>query len=200
VISHDLHCILVHIQKTGGNSIRHALGMALIDPHKHRSAFELRHIYGVDIWQSYFRFGFVRNPWDRLVSWWEMIQRNAAQGRPMNGFQRYVLERARTFEEFIHNCNDDYPDADGSKWIFRNQVDYLTDANGTVMVDYVGQFERLHADFAIVANRLGLGNVSIPHVNRSVHAPYTEYYSPQLRDVVGERYSRDIAAFDYRFG
>ncbi|MGP8230532.1 MAG: sulfotransferase family 2 domain-containing protein [Steroidobacteraceae bacterium] len=104
MISHDLRCILVHIQKTGGMSIRRALNMQLWDPHQHRFASEVRTLYGPEVWQHYFKFGFVRNSWDRLVSWWEMIRRNVAEGRPMNGFQRYVTSNAATFEEFIRNC------------------------------------------------------------------------------------------------
>jgi hypothetical protein len=200
VISHDLRCILVHVQKTGGMSIRQALNMQQWDPHQHRFASELQLLYGPELWQRYFKFGFVRNPWDRLVSWWEMIRRNVAEGRPMNGFQRYVLGNAATFEDFIRNCGDEYRDRDGSKWIYRNQVEYLTDSDGTLLVDFVGRFENLPADFGFVAARLGLKSTLIPHVNRSTRRLYAEYYSDELRAIVAHRYARDIAAFGYEFG
>jgi len=200
VISHDLRCILVHVQKTGGMSIRRALDMAQWDPHQHRFASELRSLYGPELWESYFKFGFVRNPWDRLVSWWEMIRRNVAEGRPMNGFQRYVVSNAATFEDFIRKCDAEYRDSDGSKWISRNQVDYLTDSSGALLVDFVGRFENLSADFGFVAARLGLESAAIPHMNRSNHRLYAEYYNEELRDIVAHRYARDIAAFGYEFG
>jgi hypothetical protein len=200
VISHDLRCILVHVQKTGGMSIRQALNMQQWDPHQHRFASELQLLYGPELWQRYFKFGFVRNPWDRLVSWWEMIRRNVAEGRPMNGFQRYVLGNAATFEDFIRNCGDEYRDRDGSKWIYRNQVEYLTDSSGALLVDFVGRFENLPADFGFVAARLGLKSTLIPHVNRSTRRLYAEYYSDELRAIVAHRYARDIAAFGYEFG
>jgi hypothetical protein len=200
VISHPLRCIFVHIQKTGGSSVRQALGMAQHDADKHRFAAELRERYGDELWRSYFKFAFVRNPWDRLVSWWEMIRRNTAQRRPMNGFQRYVIERASTFEEFVRNCDTDFQDSDGSKWIFRNQVDYLSDASGHLLVDFVGRFESLPRDFAVVAARLGLPSLALPHVNPSPRADYLPYYSPELRQLVAQRYPRDIAAFGYEFG
>ena len=117
----------------------------------------------------------------------------------MNGFQRYIIGKAQTFEDFIRHCDAECHDADGSKWIYRNQLDYLTDADGTVIVDYIGRFERLQADFAAAAARLGLQGVAIPHINRSIHPSYTQYYSGELRDFVGEMYARDIAAFGYRF-
>lgn len=173
--------------------------MPQFDAHKHRFAAELRALYGPALWQSYFKFAFVRNPWDRLVSWWEMIRRNVSEGRPMNGFQRYVASRARTFEEFICRCDAECRDPDGSKWIYRNQIDYLTDVEGEVMVDFIGRFERLEADFGSIAQRLGLSAVRVPHLNPSSHPSYARYYSSELRDFVTERYARDIAFFGYAF-
>jgi len=199
MISHDLRSIFVHVQKTGGSSIRDALGMAQFDAHKHRFASELRAIYGADTWNQYFKFAFVRNPWDRLVSWWEMMRRNVVEGRPRNGFQRYVMERAGTFAEFLQQCDTEYRDADGAKWIYRNQVDYLTDADDVLLVDFVGRFEQLQLDFSRVAARLSVPPITLPRVNATVRRPYTSYDSRELRELVAERYAKDIEAFGYRF-
>jgi hypothetical protein len=198
MISHDLRCIFVHIQKTGGSSVRQALRMAQHDLHKHRLARELRVGYGETYWHSYFKFAFVRNPWDRLVSWWRMIEQNAAARRPMNGFQRFILSRASTFEQFLWNCDEEYHDRDGSKWIFRNQMDYISDASG-ITVDFVGRFERLQTDFAMISSRLGLPSLRIPHVNSSAHQHYSEYYSAAAERLVAARFARDIETFGYSF-
>jgi len=199
MISHELRCIFVHVQKTGGSSIRGALRMAQSDAHKHRFAIELRALYGADTWNQYFKFAFVRNPWDRLVSWWEMMRRNVVEGRPRNGFQRHIMERARTFAEFLQRCDTEYPDADGAKWIYRNQVDYLRDRDGVLLVDFVGRFEQLQLDFSRVAARLNVVPITLPHVNGTIRRPYASYYSRELRELVAERYAKDIEAFGYRF-
>jgi len=199
MISHELRSIFVHVQKTGGSSIRDALGMAQFDAHKHRFASELRAIYGADTWNQYFKFAFVRNPWDRLVSWWEMMRRNVVEGRPRNGFQRYVMERAGTFAEFLQQCDAEYRDADGAKWIYRNQLDYLTDADDVLLVDFVGRFEQLQLDFSRVAARLNVAPITLPRVNATVRRPYASYYSRELRELVAERYAKDIEAFGYLF-
>jgi hypothetical protein len=198
MISHEFRCIFVHIQKTGGSSIRRALNMVQHDADKHRLAAELRPKYRSEEWNSYFKFAFVRNPWDRLVSWWEMIQQNAAARKPMNGFQFYVLSRATTFEEFVLRCGEDYHDHDGSKCIFRNQVDYIH-GDGDIFVDFVGRFETLHEDFERVRSRLAAPTAALPHLNRSTHRHYSSYYTESLRELVSDRYARDIAAFGYRF-
>jgi len=86
--------IFVHVQKTGGNSVRTALGADIFDPYKHFFARELRDIHGEAIWESCFKFTFVRNPWDRLVSWWSMIDESrdyVDPTQPPNGFFGYVL-------------------------------------------------------------------------------------------------------------
>src|SRR5271169_1046605 len=123
MIIHARRLIFVHIQKTGGNSISTAFGENPDCSEKHFFASDLRELYGVDVWNTYFKVAFVRNPWDRLVSWWSMIDANRAalaHGYPLNKFQRFILERATTFEEFLENCDEEIVDSDGRKWIYRN--------------------------------------------------------------------------------
>jgi len=194
--------LFVHIQKTGGSSIMRGLGRRPNHVHKHRFAHELREIYTPAVWDSAYRFAVVRNPWDRLVSWWSMVNmyREAhAQGGYFNNFFAYVLGRARTFEDFILNCGDDVEDPDGFKCIFRNQIDYVIDADGQVMVDFIGRFETLESDFRHVLAETGRPATALEHVNRSRHRPYQDYYSPKTRDIVEKAYARDIARFEYRF-
>ncbi|HVV78385.1 MAG TPA: sulfotransferase family 2 domain-containing protein [Pseudolabrys sp.] len=202
MIVHGAKAIFVHIQKSGGDSISAALGQPSNCPEKHFLARELKERYGDSAWDSYFKFSFVRNPWDRLVSWWSMIDRHRAAfeaGRRFNNFQTFVLTQARTFEEFLDRCDQEIADPDGRKWIYRNQLDYLTDTSGRLMVDFVGRFEKISEDFNSVAQKLGL-STELPHVNKSSHDHYVRYYTPALADEVGRRFERDIATFGYAFG
>ena len=193
--------IFVHIQKTGGNSVRAALGGDIFDARKHFLARELREIHGPAAWDAAFKFSFVRNPWDRLVSWWSMIDNGRkTTTQPPNRFFGYVLERAASFEEFLRNCTDEIVDADGRKQIFRNQIDYLVDADGRLLVNHVGRFERLQHDFDEISRRLGRPRAELARTNVSRHADYRAHYTPALADMVAERYARDIAYFGYRFG
>jgi hypothetical protein len=81
MIIHARRLIFVHIQKTGGNAISTALGQNPDCPEKHFFARDLRELYCTDVWNAYFKFAFVRNPWDRLVSWWSMhITAKAREG------------------------------------------------------------------------------------------------------------------------
>jgi Sulfotransferase family len=195
--------IFVHIQKTAGNSVRTALGGDIFDARKHFTARELRDVHGESAWNACFKFSFVRNPWDRLVSWWSMIDNSRDyidQAQPPNAFFGYVLGRARSFEDFLSRCDDEIVDSDGRKNIFRNQIDYLVDDNGAIIVDFVGRFERLQEGFDEICRRLGRAPVELPRTNVSQHTAYTEYYTPATAEIVARRYARDIAQFGYRFG
>jgi hypothetical protein len=196
--------LFVHIQKTGGSSLSVALRQSLPDildflgTHDH--ARQARLVLG-DQFDSYFKFAFVRNPWDRLVSWYSMIVQQS-QGQPfesLNRFWQYVLDTAATFEEFVLHCTDTIDDVDGRKSLLFNQLDYLTDEQGRLLVDFVGRFETLEADARRLFQQLGLPEPRLPHRNASGHAPYRDYYSPELAEVVAQRHRRDIEYFGYLF-
>ena len=183
--------------------MRAALGGDIFDPRKHFLARELREVYGRTLWDSCFKFSFVRNPWDRLVSWWSMIDNGRPYidlAQPPNTFFGYVLKNAKTFEEFLSHCDEEIVDSDGRKNIFRNQIDYLVDDTGAIIVDFIGRFERLQDGFDQISRRIGRPSVELPRTNASQHAAYTDCYTPDMAEIVARRYARDIEQFGYRFG
>lgn len=203
MILHSKRMVFVHIQRTGGNSISAALGEANNSPDKHFSASELRDKCGKEAWNSYFKFSFVRNPWDRLVSWWSLIetQRTAYENGAIlnNNFQTYILSQAKDFEQFITRCDQEIADIDGNKSVYKNQMDSLTDGSGRLLVDFVGRFETLQNDFSFVTEKLLGHAVMLQRLNYVPRKHYCEYYTPALKDLVGTRYARDIKAFGYTF-
>jgi chondroitin 4-sulfotransferase 11 len=196
VISDRSRCIFVHIQKTGGASIEARLrdGDAGIDASQHQGrrhlfAHAVRPIAGPERWSGYFKFAFVRNPWDRLVSWYHMCMQVPAP----NAFALYVRQHAPTFEAFVTRATT----GPGERTT-HNQLDYITDEHGAPMLDFIGRYERLEEDFSRIADRLAL-SPALPHANRSHHEDYRQYYSQATRQIVAERYARDIRHFGYEF-
>jgi hypothetical protein len=59
--------------------------------------------------------------------------------------------------------------------------------------------ENLQQDFADLCRVLRLPMVRLPRRNRRLHRHYSWYYDDATRELVGAYYSRDIAAFGYRF-
>jgi hypothetical protein len=76
--------------------------------------------------------------------------------------------------------------------------DWLTDATGEVIADFVGRYESLAADFRAVCQHLGI-EATLPHENATAHAPYRDYYTPATRAVVERVYRRDLDLFGYDF-
>ena len=195
-ISHTTRSIFIHIQKTGGDAIetavRHddpAIEVDRLGKRRHPFARDVRAAVAPEVWLGYFRFAFVRNPWERLVSWYCMCMQIQAP----NPFAKYVRERAPTFTDFVTRATTGI----GERTTY-NQLDFLVGDNGETLVEFVGRYENLAADYATVKKRLALAT-DLPHTNRSSHTSYRDYYTGETSAIVGHRYSRDIAHFGYRF-
>ena len=78
-------------------------------------------------------------------------------------------------------------------------MDYLADASGCLAVDFVGRFERFEHDARSLLRLLGVEPAALPHLNLSEHGDYRDWYTPETRDLVAQRFHRDIAAFGYEF-
>jgi len=138
---------------------------------------------------DFFRFAFVRNPYDRLVSTYfnadpDLLRRAREQGIELEGlsFPRFV--QAIDGLEHVH---------------LRPQSDFLLDAEGRHGVEFVGRFERLREDFGEVCRRLGVRS-RLPHRNRSQRRQsYRRMYDGTCRRFVEERYARDLEAFSYDY-
>jgi chondroitin 4-sulfotransferase 11 len=195
--SHKL--VFVHIQKTGGVTVDDLLWKRIPDLRSisARHAFARRGRAELDAWDEYFKFAFARNPWDRLVSWYTMITTFDKGG---NELWWYVHDNSSTFEDFIHNCTGEVEIKKGVYYSFAyNQLDYVTDEHGNLLVDFIGRLENLDQDIHEVFRRLGLVLEKVPHHNRSLHRHYSTFYTPETEMIVRERFKRDIEYFGYEF-
>ena len=202
LVSHVRKFIFIHIQKTAGSSIETSLAditpdairrfddlPACMDPLKKRHLFasDLKRYLGDQTWKSYYKFAFVRNPYSRLVSWYNMCVE-----RPSNEFMWLVRQRAKTFSDFL-----DLTHGLAKKTTF-NQVDYITNETGNFLVDFVGRFETLSEDFSKICKQLDV-NVTLPHKSRGLVVDYRAFYNTRTMRLVSERFSRDIETFGYKF-
>jgi chondroitin 4-sulfotransferase 11 len=194
VISPKTRSIFIHIQKTGGSSIERLLRSvddSIAPPRlgiqRHIGAKDLRATIEPAIWDSYYKFAFVRNPWDRLVSWHRMCMEFGE-----NKFQSYVRATFPEFSDFIRN-----EESEPLAKTRQNQLDLITDDAGNLLVDFVGRFEDLEGDFRKTG--LATAGVKLAHLNKSAHADYRSYYTDETRDIVARRFAKDCEYFGYRF-
>lgn len=206
VISDSKSFIFVHVQKTAGSSIRRLLQPYAVEGPRtrlNRLASRLglvrdyRNFYfghhdrlraaqavmPAERFEEMFKFGFVRNPWDRLVSWYAFLRQRPHHRRhkrvmALGSFDAYVEYEIRR-------------DKISQFRMLRNEA-------GEIGVDFVGKFENLEADFNEVRRRLGVEG-ELPVHNVTKHAPYQDCYTPQLAGRVREHWGDEIEAFGYEF-
>ena len=156
---------------------------------QHLPASMLRQLLPRAEWDAYFKFAFVRNPWDMLVSGYQyQTTVLTPEQRALNPDVAELLARARDFSDVVRY----YP------MIRSDMSSFITDEDGEVIVDFVGRFERLEEDFTAICSRIGI-DAPLSHENRSERAAsYREYYTPETRDIVARHFARDIERFGYR--
>jgi hypothetical protein len=233
MICHPYRCIFIHVPKCAGQSIERVFLEAVGLDWDSRAPLLLRrndkpelgpprlaHLTAEEYvtckhvspqqFASYFKFAIVRNPWDRMVSFYKYL-----------GFDRRTDFKQFVTKYFMHQLwTNKY-------WFVRPQCEFIYNDDGECLVDYVGRFELLSAAMDHVGRSVGLGNVSIVRTNKSSikfqpqgggirdlyrHAvfkvvkkrsakrhDYRAYYDEESVLQVAKIYKRDIEAFDYRF-
>lgn len=232
MICHHYKTVFIHVPKTAGQSIEHLFLDLLGLTWETRAPLLLRknetpelgpprlaHLRAQDYvrykymtqeqFDSYAKFSFVRNPWDRMVSFYKYSNKSGEME-----FKQYLMEK------FVHE------DWKKNYWFVRPQSEYIYDSNNQLMVDFVGRFENLQADFNKLSELIGIGILKLPYANKSEKKPveltsmfaktkklfaqannipkarhrnYRDYYDEESRRLIAELYERDIKLLDYSF-
>jgi Sulfotransferase family len=200
MISFQKGFLFVHIPKTAGNSIQSALRdysedqlialrkeqdgierFGLRNPNykirKHSTLREYRDALGNEQFRKFYRFTSVRNPWDRMVSYY-FTPSHSPQTWDREKFHGIISKALSTADYLRLNENEEAS--------FAN-------------VDYIMRFENLADDFRAVCNRLDISPVTLPQYNRSTRGHYSKYYDDELREFVRTRFAAEIERFGYTF-
>lgn len=192
----ETRSIFVHIPKTAGVSLTRSLYGTRAGRHASIATYQMA--FPAKDFYAYFKFTFVRNPWDRLYSAYRFLSAGAMGERHDLAWIEANLSGARDFEDFVMN-HLTRPEI-RSFVHFRDQESFLRDVvTKRVGVDFVGRFETLSEDFAIAAARIGR-DTTLPHLNRTkVAGSYRDAYSTKMARRAGEVYAVDAALFGYDF-
>jgi hypothetical protein len=205
IISRLHSFIFVAIPKTGTHSVRRALrehmGPQDIEQvglfvqkefpipelaqlgHGHLTLQQVRPFLQPQAFDSSFKFGFARNPFDRFVSYCAFITRDEGTfERDPQGVMRQVL---------------DEPPVDHI--LFQPQHGFVTGPDGARMADYVGRVEGMQQSYDEICGRIGIPSARLERVNSSERRDYREYYDDGLIGGVAKRYALDLELFDYEF-
>ena len=188
----DSKSIFIHVPKAAGSSVARSL---YEKERGHYPAFLYRCISPTKF-HKYFTFGIVRNPWDRLVSAFHYLKQGGKISADKSWADAYLLDTP-DFDTFVRTwLNSDRLFTGVHFW---PQSFFLCDRAGKIIVDFVGKFENLDADYELIRSRLDVA-VELRSDNRSVRTGYTNYYTDETAAKVADLYATDISLFNYSFG
>jgi hypothetical protein len=196
MILSDYKLIYLHPSKTGGSSIETALApysecqvyprMMRFAEHicvqhgkkqvKHHTLEYYRRLLGNKL-PHYRVFITTRNPWERFLSAWAYDWHKPYQ----------------SFDDFVFSWRSRPGMGNGPV------VDFLK-IDGTIRRSPFIHFDNLEQGFKDMCERVGLPEIELPHVLKSEHGPYQQYYSVRSRDFIAEKFREDIEFFGYTFG
>lgn len=161
--------------------------------HKHAKAVEVRHILG-GAWNKSFKFAFVRNPWDLMVSsysWWlthapkfPRLAADAEQVQKLGSFSAFA--QSQYGSEMVNECHG------------RDLLEWISDGD-KIIVDFVGKYESLEADWGQVCQKLGVASIALPRANRVPRDDYRSFYNETSKRLVADRFAPTIERFAYEF-
>ena len=162
--------------------------------------------YGKEKFNEYFKFTFVRNPWDRFISLWIKFKEEPKLQEQFNGlFELHIDTDFKEPQEVLrylllaHRKGIMMP-----RW-FKPQYEYIHDENLKVLTNYVGTYEKFQFCFDFLCDRIDIPHKTLPwggeehrrHNKEGKH--YMDYYDPVMINAVAEIYHNDIRTWKYEF-
>jgi hypothetical protein len=133
-------------------------------------------------WDSYYKFAFIRNPYDKIISAWYHVNRYNIP------FKNYLnLTKVCNDVEYIH--------------VFLPQVRNLIDQKGKININYIGKFENLENDFQIILKNIGIKNIihdSNKTMNKRDHELFYKYYNQEILNNVNILLKEDFDNLNFK--
>jgi len=151
--------------------------------HKHSKLKEIKKAVPQEVFDSYYKFSFVRNSWSWQVSLYEYMLADWAHP------QRQLIQSLGNFDNYVY-------------WRVENdlklQKEFIYDDDETLLADYVGRLGNINNDMKHICDKLDL-TYNLPHLNKQENKPYREYYTETTKKVFEEAYKEDIETFNFKF-
>jgi len=212
IVSHPQKIIYCVIPKVACTTLKQALASALeikntaptsikenYSPHHAQFTYLLREEAASSKYFDYFKFAFVRNPWDRLVSFFEDKIKATPEEYTKNGIYReltsFNFNKGMSFSDFIYKLEKIPVRNDNNH--FARQTDFVKH-QGELIPTFIGYFENLKQDWDKVCKRLGISQ-NLKHLMKTNRKTYKDYYVDETKEIVSKRYEEEIDLFGYKF-
>lgn len=174
-------CIYINIPRTASGSISQIVRTggpetAMNAKLNHERKLEKSEI--MKSWDETFKFSFVRNPYDRLLSAYYHLRLNKLVN-PNRFINEYGFGPLLLYE----------------KAIFRPQSEYLLDDQRNIMVDFVGKFENLHEDWKKLQKKLLIKEDLTYHLHRTQENKKS--WDKNAKNKIYNFYEDDFLTFGY---
>lgn len=213
MISTSKNFIFVHIPKTGGNSIQNVLKkysddkIVITSPnqdgvnrfevrnnkynfHKHSTLQDYKNELDPIFFKNAFKIATIRNPWDRLISYYFSPHRNV-EVWDRTEFLKMVNE-VKSYEKYT-NLLDAKPLKGLRKFFEPKQIrDYAA-------IDFKIRFENLEEDFKKLCSYIDVEYEKLAVNNSSMREHYSKYYDDELIEIVRTKFSNEVALGNYQF-
>lgn len=190
VIIKDVKTIFIHVQRTGGSSIIQLFHKYF----QYRTRFTPQHgnyltedARFIEKYPDFFIFGFVRNPWERMLSWYSLIHRDI----PLP-----FKEEKERFEEFLLSFEKTIEDDDSFHF---NQLDYFPDPSKVENEVCICRYENFQEEVEKIFRRFDIDIPKVPQSNGTKPKNYRDYYTDIGRKIIEENCARDIEHFHYSY-
>jgi chondroitin 4-sulfotransferase 11 len=155
----------------------------------HYTVNEIIDLIGIEKWNNAFKFTCVRNPLDRLYSFYAFRVKN---GRIKN--ESHLV----SFKKWVFYELEERDPLSKKRFNLLPQSDWLIDLQNEIRLDFIGRFENVKEDF----DRLGRiipSQKKLSHLNKSPREQnYKQHYDAELKAFVMEYYQIDIENFKYK--
>ncbi|WP_419174090.1 sulfotransferase family 2 domain-containing protein [Desulfosediminicola sp.] len=188
--------IFVHIPKAAGISVCDSLYNSFAGGHTTLAEYEV--IFSRKDFQNYFKFAFVRNPWDRLFSAYTFLRKGGFNEVDQKWMQDNIADY-KCFKSFVMDWLSQ--DNVSKKVHFLPQSTMLKSLDGNgIGVDFVGRYENLEEDFNYVRERIRSGR-KLVKLNQTNRFPgyYKEYYDSEMIKKVELIYKEDLDLLGYKY-
>lgn len=147
--------------------------------YEHMPASRVRELVGEDIWNSYHKFCFERNSWEKVVSYYNW--KKFGQRKPMPDFKTWVMKKS-------HRLPSD------ASLYFDGEA---------CMMDEVFEYDGFLSKFTDLCQRLGIPfNGDMPREKTNITKEkviYQDYYDQETREMVASKFEREISLMRYVF-
>jgi hypothetical protein len=201
-----INTIYMHIHKCAGTSIYRDLSASpnFICCVGRPGSFPLRvgfEIIEPEIWEKSYKFTVVRNPFSRLVSVYKMFE-NSGYSKSIFGDFSGFIEYIR-WSDVNNHIVDDYVTESSMNLTLNNVLHHCSSYHNKKYhlddMDEIFRFETIADEILTVFNKLNITNTKLQHSRANNTYNYTNYYSKRERDIIYDKYARDIERFGYVF-